>query len=381
VTLTSRSAVSAVLVSVLVFADSIAGASDGGREPITLGHSETFRSAILTEDRRIEISLPIGFETSEETYPLVVVLDGGDLFLSVVASTKVLTPNYFPEMVIVGVPNTNRNRDLDVTGAEGSDSDAFQAFLENELIPYLVRQYRASGYRVLMGHSLAGLFSLHASLRHPTIYDASISTSPSLPYEGALAKIEEALDRPDPTALTDHFVYMSAGGEEPAVLQDRISDVERRLAELDINGLVCETDVFEGEGHFPNKGFYQGLRSAFGDWGIPTEWFVTGTLDQLEEHYQRAAAKYGAAPRPPSDLIWSLRRRLEELGLNDEHLAATEYHVAQYPSNLARYLVLADLYVDRSETAKAIEILEEGLLVDPGADQLRIRLVELQKEP
>ena len=62
-------------------------------------------------------------------------------------------------------------------------------------------------------------------------------------------------------------------------------------------------------------------------------------------------------------------------------MAATEYHVAQYPENLARYLVLADLYADRSETDKAIEILEEGLEVDPGADQLRVRLDELRGGP
>ncbi len=130
---------------------------------------------------------------------------------------------------------------------------------------------------------LAGLFALNASLRYPTIYDASIATSPSLMYDGAGEQIEKALGQSDKTAMADHFLYLSAGGEEPTDLYDRITGIDRRLSGFEISGFKCETDVFGGEGHFPNKGFYQGLRSAFDDWGPPTSWFSTGTLDELEE--------------------------------------------------------------------------------------------------
>jgi predicted alpha/beta superfamily hydrolase len=381
VTRAFRSVVLPVLVMIPVLTSSIVLAVEPRHEPISIGHTETFRSAILNEDREIEVSLPSGFDTSDRAYPLVVVLDGRDLFSYVVSSTAVLIPNFFPEMVIVGVRNTDRKRDLDVTGADGADPEAFGAFIEKELIPYLDRQYRASGYRVLMGHSLAGFFAFHTSLHHPALFDASIATSPSLTYEGAESKIEDDFETLDHSAMTGRFLYLSAGGDEPEKLENRIAQIKQRLTGLGIKGLICETDVFPGEGHFPMKGFYQGLRLVFGDWAPPAAWFFTGTLGDLQEHYERVGEKYGDPGRPPSDLIWSLRSRLNGLGMDEEYLAATEYHVAQYPENLARYLVLADLYVDRSETDKAIEILEEGLAVDPGADQLRVRLDELRGGP
>jgi predicted alpha/beta superfamily hydrolase len=377
----SRSVVSLAFVSILVFTSWFAFAVDHGHEQITIGHTETFRSAVLNEDREIEVSLPSGFGTSDRAYPLVVVLDGRDLYSYVVSSTAALTPNFFPEMVIVGVRNTDRNRDLDVTGADGADPEAFGAFLKNELIPYLGRQYRASGYRVLMGHSLAGFYAFHTSLHDPALFDASIATSPSLTYEGAESKIEDDFESLDRSAMTGRFFYLSAGGEESEKLRNRIAQLEQRLIDLGIDGLTCETDVFPGEGHFPMKGFYQGLRRVFGDWAPPTAWFTTGSLVDLQEHYERVGAKYGDPGRPPSDLIWSLRNRLDRLDMDEEYLAATEYHVNQYPENLARYLVLVDLYENRSQTDKSIELLERGLAIDPGADQLRLKLDELRGAP
>lgn len=372
---------SLAFVSILVFTSWFAFAVDHGHVQITIGHTETFRSAILNEDREIEVSLPSGFGTSDRAYPLVVVLDGRDLYSYVVSSTAVLTPNFFPEMVIVGVRNTDRNRDFDVTGADGADPEAFGAFLKNELIPYLGRQYRASGYRVLMGHSLAGFYAFHTSLHDPALFDASIATSPSLTYEGAESKIEDDFESLDRSAMTGRFFYLSAGGEESEKLRNRIAQLEQRLIGLGIDGLTCETDVFPGEGHFPMKGFYQGLRRVFGDWAPPTAWFATGSLVDLQEHYERVGAKYGDPGRPPSDLIWSLRNRLDRLDMDEEYLAATEYHVNQYPENLARYLVLVDLYENRSQTDKSIELLERGLAIDPGADQLRLKLDELRGAP
>lgn len=376
-----RSRVLPVLASILVLMSSIAFSVDRGDEPITIGHIETFRSAILNEDREIEVSLPRDFDSSDREYPLVIVLDGRDLFSYVVSSTAVMTPNFFPEMVIAGVRNTDRNRDLDVTGADGANPEAFGAFIEKELIPYLGRQFRASGYRVLMGHSLAGFFTVHTSLSDPALFDASIATSPSLMYDGAEPIIEDDVENLDHSAMTGRFLYLSAGGDESEEFQNRVSQLERRLTGLGIEGLVCESDIFTAEGHFPMKGFYQGLRLVFNDWAPPSDWFFTGTLDELREHYNQVSEKYGTPNRPPSDLIWSLRSRLEGLGLDEEYLEATEYHVAQYPENLARYLVLADLYADRSETDRAIELLEEGLVIDPDADRLRVRLDELRREP
>jgi tetratricopeptide (TPR) repeat protein len=90
--------------------------------------------------------------------------------------------------------------------------------------------------------------------------------------------------------------------------------------------------------------------------------------------------KYGKTVKPPSDIIWSLRRRLERANKKDEHLAATEYHVEQYPENTARYVELADLYLARSEKENAVSILKKGLAINPGAEDIESKLTDLQRE-
>ncbi len=103
------------------------------KNAISIGHTETFQSEILNESRTLEISVPEDYSTSGETYPLAIVLDGGDLFRYPSALLDVLTPNFFPEMVVVGLPNTDRNRDLNVMDGEQTGAANFLAFIENKL--------------------------------------------------------------------------------------------------------------------------------------------------------------------------------------------------------------------------------------------------------
>ena len=80
-----------------------------------------------------------------------------------------------PKMIVVGIPNTNRMRDLTPTTPEGEqfyiDSSAstnsgggekFISFIEKELIPHIESNYPTQPYRMLIGHSLGGLMVMHA---------------------------------------------------------------------------------------------------------------------------------------------------------------------------------------------------------------------------
>jgi len=317
----------------LVFFASAVQAQD--KEAITLGHTERFHSKILNETRTLEIHLPEGFSNSEERHPLVIVLDGGDLYRYTVGFLDMLAPNYFPSMVVVGIPNTDRGRDLDVGEGEDTGSASFRLFVEKELLPYLAETYRASGYRTLMGHSLAGLFTLHMALDQPQLFDAYIATSPSLAYEAGQATIRDDLEKLDNDSLSGRYLYFCAGGEEGEELLLQVKALDREFTKRELVGFSWASDVFDQEGHFPTKGFYQGMRRIFAGWAPPREWFFTGTLEELQKHYQLLGARYDMSVKPPSDMIWSLRSRLERMEMVDEHLAATDYHVEQYPANTA----------------------------------------------
>jgi hypothetical protein len=125
-------------------------------EPITI----EIASAILKETRRVRVSLPASFTRSPPTrrYPVTIVFDGGSLLAPVETVSRELARNgQIPEMILVGVENTNRLRDLTPPGLSVSGSilaeggDRFLDFLEKELLPRIDEDFVA--VRGRSGHS------------------------------------------------------------------------------------------------------------------------------------------------------------------------------------------------------------------------------------
>jgi hypothetical protein len=94
-----------------------------------------------------------------------------------------------PEVMLVAVPNLSdetRARDLTPPGLhqdhEKPDSplgrgDAFLAFLRDELIPKVERDYRTAPFRMLAGHSRSGVFVLYSLIAEPALFDARFAHS------------------------------------------------------------------------------------------------------------------------------------------------------------------------------------------------------------
>ncbi len=349
-------------------------------EPVKIGHIEKFYSAILQEERQLEVSLPYGFDSGMNNYPLVLILDGGSLFRYVKTSLDVLTPNFFPDMVVVGLPNTDRRRDLDMRVGFKTGADKFKYFLTTELLPYMKKKYRTNDFNILMGHSLAGLYAFHTIFDKNSPFKAVIASSPSLAGKEGRESVENSFKYLIPDQLTGKFVFYSSGGEESDELKSCLALLTSKFETLNLKNFKNESRVFEGEGHFPLKGFYQGLRSLFNNWGPPREWFFNGTLEELINHFNNLEEKFLMKISPPSDLIWSLRNRLKREKKIIKLIKATEYHVEQYPGNTERYIVLADLYLENGSKSKAIDILKTGLELNNDAENIKKKLKILIKK-
>jgi predicted alpha/beta superfamily hydrolase len=86
------------------------------------------------------ISKLLDYETSTERYPVLFLLDGGGHFHHTTATTRFLASNQFaPEMLVVGIGNTDRTRDVTHGGAPG-----FQTFIPDELVPWLESEWGVS---------------------------------------------------------------------------------------------------------------------------------------------------------------------------------------------------------------------------------------------
>jgi len=123
-----------------------------------IGKKDSIYSKILNENRDIYIQLPESYTAdSEETYPVVYILDGDVLLPTVVNVHDYYCGGFMPEMIIVGISNsTNRTRDLTTSkitsrrgmpyNEENGEADNFLEFIETELIPYIEGKYPVTNY-------------------------------------------------------------------------------------------------------------------------------------------------------------------------------------------------------------------------------------------
>lgn len=176
-------------------------------------------SAVLGEKRQVLIHLPFNYDASKK-YPVLYVLDGSSQDFRMSAVIEIL--NYaelVPEMIIVGVPNTNRNRDLtphyifQETNSESlGQGNVFLDFIEKELMPKIAATYPINGYTLLAGHSRAALFTFYASMERTALFDAYLCFSPAF-WRDDSAIIKRAREQYTISSPSGR-IFMSMGTKE-----------------------------------------------------------------------------------------------------------------------------------------------------------------------
>lgn len=157
-------------------------------------------SKILNEDRGIYIYVPpTDTLLPNKNYPVIYVLDGDNHFSMIAEYCRYLSRrdvNVMPEMIIVGIPNTNRTRDLtpthsilDYDGKPDTNSNSrfkasgggynFLKFIGDELIPYVDAHYKTEVFKIFAGHSFGGITTINCLLTQPDMFGAYIAISPS----------------------------------------------------------------------------------------------------------------------------------------------------------------------------------------------------------
>lgn len=104
------------------------------------------------------------------------------------------------------------------------------------------------------------------------------------------------------------YLYISGGGNEPKALHEGIKNFGN-LLKKNKSGLKWAFDIFEGEGHVPVKGFYQGLMNLFSGWIPDLEFFRSGTLEDIKDHYLELTGRFGFRVLPPIPIMNSAGRR------------------------------------------------------------------------
>jgi uncharacterized protein len=232
-------------------------------------------SNILEETRAFLVHLPEGYETSNERYPVLYLLDGGNVkihsrdithYTRAVATLKELANTKMPKLILVGIANTNRTRDMLPVKVnlflDGGGADFFLRFLREELVPYIDRHYRTTSYRILYGMSDSGLFAIYALLTAPDSFSAYISSSPSLGYCPLLIgrKAEELFET---NKTLEKHLYIIYGSKDIPYCAPAIPPFVELLKKWQMANFRWEVKVAKGEGHIPLSSLQDGLEFIF----------------------------------------------------------------------------------------------------------------------
>jgi predicted alpha/beta superfamily hydrolase len=191
----------------LVMATALTQAQTIKNKNITIGHVDSIASVVLKEKRQLWVYVPASARDLTylpQRYPVVYLLDGDAFFASTTGMIGQLSEgfltNVFPEMIVVGILNTDRMRDFTpahvtssaVVAASGlktsGGGENFTTFLAQELIPYIDTHYPTSPHRTLVGHSLGGLLVLNTLVHHTSLFDNYVALDPSVLGRGTAAQ-------------------------------------------------------------------------------------------------------------------------------------------------------------------------------------------------
>lgn len=155
---------------------------------------ETFKihSKQLAEERTINVWIPANYKTNADLLPVMYMADGGiqeDFPHLANTLTKLIQENKIKPLILVGIENTQRRRDLTGFTEVAKDkeiapvvggSEKFRAFIKEELFPEINKRYRITTQRSIIGESLAGLFVVETFFLTPDLFDHYIAFDPSL---------------------------------------------------------------------------------------------------------------------------------------------------------------------------------------------------------
>ena len=320
-------------------------------KPIYIGLSVTIHSEILQEDRNILIYLPSSYDTDKDgKFPVMYLLDGFDHFHHVSGLVSFLAwAGKTPEMIVVGIPNVDRGRDLtppddEAGGVEsGGQADNFLAFLARELIPYIDRKYRTRDYRMLVGHSLGGNFAIYSMITDSDLFDAYIDISPALGWaDNKLTSDTEKFLRTHRDL--NKFLYLSMGQEGDRMLKP----IDKFTSMLAINapdGLKWKYSFFKNDNHLstPHKSIYEALEILYRGWQIPDSTLHEGLVAILA-HYQELTSRLGYEILPPERIL----NTAGYIALNENNIVEAikilSYNTELYPNSANVYDSLGDAY-------------------------------------
>ncbi len=348
-------------------------------------------SKVMGEKRTILVSLPQSYGTGARSYPVLYMTDGSAQLPHTAATVEFLArAGRVPEMIVVGINNTDRTRDLTPTRVvnqtfdgqrldfpTSGGADRFLTFIEAEVIPEIEKRYRTQPYRVFAGHSFGGLFALHALFAKPKLFNAWIAVSPTLTWERDYIERGAKEFVKNTPELNGSLVFTI--GDEPEI-KGAAARLKKLFASRKPKGFEVDAFTFDDEDHgsvvMPSH--YAALRRIFASWRfeMPRNAEPRTFYARAEQHFADLSKRAGYRIPVPENVANLIGYRLLGTALASEAIAVFRKNVEAYPTSANVYDSLGEALEKSGRLEEASRNYEQAwqigkLTSDPNTEVFR----------
>lgn len=368
-----------VLLTLSVAAQQQTSAVQTNSPVVYFGEKWMLHSKILNEDRQYWIYLPPSYKPNRnhaiQKYPVLYLLDGESQFQWASQVVQFMGDSLqIPELIVVAIPNTDRNRDLTPTHDRGVASsgggELFERFLNEELASEINAKFRTAPYRILAGHSIGGALVADAFLRQTNGFQAYIAIDPALWWDNEIL-IQHAKEFFPKTNSRDAIFIATA--DHPHTLAEPTNSI-RSASELFIStlktnlssGIRIGYQYFEQEDHGSSRlmGLHDGLRFIFEDYK-PTDVYALDEPSLIEKHFKKCSDRLGFEMFPPEEYVNNIGSALLAAHETDKAIECFKFNVTNYPNAANAYARLGDAYSAKGEKNLAIQNYTKALELNP----------------
>lgn len=386
-----------LLVLLIFIQVNLKGQDRNGPSEISIAETFEIRSEILNETREIQIYQPQGLWGMDEiktNLPVIFVLDGESQFNHTATTVDFLSiatngNDFMPRSIVVGIPNTNRVRDLtpikDVDFAQSGGGGNFLNFITEELIPYIDSSYHTSSHRTIIGHSLGGLMVFESLLKKRQYFDNYIAIDPGFGFSNE-SYLEEILDTLKQADLSQENIFFAGANNRPEFVsrEEILQDTSKLLKAIDIPNrkfvlaadsedwsINLTTAYYSMENHYsvPHKATADGLRDLYTYYTYPemTNYYHPLYKDRddlvsgIKAHYKMISLRMGYKVLPMQGYINSFAFGLDHYDRGDLAVDLLRYNIELHPNDTNMYNNLAYYYRSKGKDEAAVKAFTQSL--------------------
>ena len=366
----------------VLFFCSICAFSQNDGEDVVIGKYHVINSKILGEERRILVHLPLGYEDTELNYPVVYHLYGDFVTTYFADAVSVIErlhdASKMPQVILIGVDNTDRYRDLRPVKHDGSPggADKFIQYFKDELIPYVKENYRTTDYNILIGPQAGACFGLYALMEHTDLFEAfMLENSFDNPSKVDEYLLSQANSFFKPDKILNKFLFMKVtknSANLQLALEQKAIIESNRPKDFRFEFKLSEPEDYK----IPSTDIIYGFIKLFSEYELPQD--IEG-LDDIKNYYQKLSEKFGFTVNVSDRILTHVGDKLKRKGKIEEARRIFEYILELYPKSLDGLFQLAEMNLSVGRYKEAREYYVEFLKIRPHETFIQFRLKSVKK--